>query len=171
MQAAHPPSGSLSTWFLVELEFGNVSFWGEGKTGVPREKPLGARERTKNKLNSYGVDAGIWTRAKLVGGECSHHCATLAPWKQGRLLNRASKITNFPPDFLFTSERPHYSLALISSFICTCTTSKRNKFYPKRTLDYLPKKYPEYAINWLVSQIAVRAETVNVTVHPLGCNT
>ena len=27
-----------------------------------------------------------------------------------------------PPDFVFTSERPHYSLALFSSFIGTCTT-------------------------------------------------
>jgi len=26
----------------VELEFGNVGFWGEGKTRVPVEKPLGA---------------------------------------------------------------------------------------------------------------------------------
>ena len=25
------------------------------------------------------MDARIRTRAKLVGGECSHHCATLAP--------------------------------------------------------------------------------------------
>ena len=28
---------------------------------------------------TYGVKAGTWTRATLVGGECSHHCATLAP--------------------------------------------------------------------------------------------
>jgi len=28
---------------------------------------------------TYGVYAGSWTRATLVGGECSHHCATLAP--------------------------------------------------------------------------------------------
>ena len=42
-----------STWFLVELEFGNFGFWGEGKTGVPGEKPLGARERTNNKLNPH----------------------------------------------------------------------------------------------------------------------
>ena len=27
----------------------------------------------------------------------------------------------FPP-ILFTGERPHYSLALFSNFICTCTT-------------------------------------------------
>ena len=46
LEVAHPQSGSSSTWVLVELEFGNVGFWGEGKTGVPRgEKPLGAKER------------------------------------------------------------------------------------------------------------------------------
>ena len=32
--------------FQIELEFGNVGFWGEGKTGEPGEKPLGARTRT-----------------------------------------------------------------------------------------------------------------------------
>ena len=31
----------------IELEFGNVGFRGEGKTGVPGEKPLRARTRTK----------------------------------------------------------------------------------------------------------------------------
>ena len=36
--------------FQIELEFGNVGFWGEGKTGVPGEKPLGAEKRT----NCYG---------------------------------------------------------------------------------------------------------------------
>ena len=30
----------------IELEFGSVGFWGEGKTGVPGEKPLEAREKT-----------------------------------------------------------------------------------------------------------------------------
>ena len=28
-------------------------FWGEGKTGVPREKALGGRKRTNNKLNPH----------------------------------------------------------------------------------------------------------------------
>ena len=55
LQVAYPYSGSSSTWFLVELEFGNAGFWGEGKTGVPGEKPLGARERTNNKLNPHMV--------------------------------------------------------------------------------------------------------------------
>ena len=40
--------------FQIELiEFRNVGFWGEGKTGVPGEKPLGARKRTNNKLNPH----------------------------------------------------------------------------------------------------------------------
>ena len=40
----------------------------------------------------------------------------------------------FPPNFVFTSERPHYSLALFSSFIYTCTFSKKREFASKRTL-------------------------------------
>ena len=56
--------------FQNEMEFGNVGFWGEGKTGVPREKPLGARTRTNNKLNphmtpSAGIDPGPhWWEAR-----------------------------------------------------------------------------------------------------------
>ena len=47
----------LSTW-LEHLEQATVvkdrvGFWGEGKTRVPGEKPLGARERTENKLNLH----------------------------------------------------------------------------------------------------------------------
>ena len=48
-EVAHPQSGSSSTWFLVELEFGNVGFRGEGKTRVPGEKPhRDKREPTTN---------------------------------------------------------------------------------------------------------------------------
>ena len=38
---------------MVKLEFGNVGFWREGKTGVPGEKPLGAKDRINNKLNPH----------------------------------------------------------------------------------------------------------------------
>ena len=34
-------------------------FWGEGKTGVPGEKPLGAEKRTNNKLNLH-MTPGPW---------------------------------------------------------------------------------------------------------------
>ena len=42
LEEAHPQTGSLSTWLRVEVEFGNDGSWGEGKTGVPGEKPFGA---------------------------------------------------------------------------------------------------------------------------------
>ena len=47
----------------VELEFACVGFGGEGKTGIPGEKPLRARMRTNNKLNPHmthgpGVEPG-----------------------------------------------------------------------------------------------------------------
>jgi len=43
-------SGTLSK---LELEFENVGFWGEGKTGVTGGKPLRAEKRTNNKLNPH----------------------------------------------------------------------------------------------------------------------
>ena len=43
--------------FQIELEFGSAGFSGEGKTAVPGEKPLGARERTNNKLNPHMASA------------------------------------------------------------------------------------------------------------------
>ena len=39
--------------FQIELEFGSGGFWGKGKTRVTGEKPLGARERTNNKLKPH----------------------------------------------------------------------------------------------------------------------
>ena len=68
VEETHPQTGSSSTRFLVKLEFGSVGFWEEEKTGVPGEKPLGAKEGTNNKLNPHiCIDARIWTRATLVG--------------------------------------------------------------------------------------------------------
>ena len=55
--------------FQIELEFRNVGFLGEGKTGVPGEKPLGAEKRTNNKLDPHETPSpGIEPRVTLVGG-------------------------------------------------------------------------------------------------------
>ena len=63
----------------LELEFRNVGFYGGRKTGAPREKPR-ERSRTNNKLNPRMTPRpGIEPRATLLGGKCSHHCATPAP--------------------------------------------------------------------------------------------
>ena len=63
-------SGSSSTWFLVELEFGSVGFWGEGKTGVPGEKPLGATNSThiwrrRRDLNPHHIGHHIWIKTAV----------------------------------------------------------------------------------------------------------
>ena len=67
-------SGTSTGWLFVhcvqiEIEFRNV---GEGKTGVPGEKPIGARTRTNNKLNPHmtpspGIDPGQhWREASAL---------------------------------------------------------------------------------------------------------
>ena len=68
-------------------------FWGEGKTGVPEEKPLAAKERTKNKLNH----AGIWTRDTLVGGECSHHCTIRYSLSDDKISYNIVRIAGYNP--------------------------------------------------------------------------
>ena len=60
------------TIIQIELEFGNAGFWVEGKTGVPGEKPLGARKKTDNKLNplmtpGLGIEPGTnWWEASAL---------------------------------------------------------------------------------------------------------
>ena len=77
----------------IESEFGNVGFWAEGKTGVPREKPLEAKERTLQQTQpTYGFDAGIWTQATQVGGERSHHCDTFAPLKNAKMFFKSTEF-------------------------------------------------------------------------------
>ena len=62
----------------------NVGFRGEGKTGVPRENPLGAEylENQQTQL-TYDAESGNRSWATLVGGECSTMAPTLLPHKGG----------------------------------------------------------------------------------------
>ena len=67
--------------FRIELEFRNVGFCGEGKTGVPGARKT-SRSREENQQQTqptYDVESANRTRATLVEGECSHHCAIPAP--------------------------------------------------------------------------------------------
>ena len=69
-------------WFLVELEFGHVGYWGEGKTVVPGEKPLGAKERNNKKLKLHmastpGFELGPhwWKASTLTTSPLRHPCS------------------------------------------------------------------------------------------------
>ena len=51
-----------------------VVFWGEGKPQYP-EKVSRCREENQQTQPTFDAGSGNQTRATLVGGECSHHCA------------------------------------------------------------------------------------------------
>ena len=67
-----------------------------GKTGVPKEKPLGAKKRTNNKLNPHMASTpGFEPQATLVGGKFSHRCATgLAPQVQASVSWKNLSLEN-----------------------------------------------------------------------------
>ena len=65
--------------FQIELEFRSVGFGEEMKTRLPEKTSRSKGENQQQTQPTYGVDAGSWTQATLVGGERSHHCAALAP--------------------------------------------------------------------------------------------
>ena len=80
---------------LVELEFGDVCFWEEGKTGVPGEKPLGARKRTKNSTQICRRRRDLNTGH--IGGR-----QVLSPLRHP-LLTKTSKTTNISATKLHVS--------------------------------------------------------------------
>ena len=150
---------SRSNW----IEFWSVGFWGgEGKTGEPGEKPLGARERTNNKgwwapdnkpgaQPTYAVDAGIWTRATLLGGECSHHCATLAPrqtlsWLRWK-LKWAIKGHSIVP--IFRPKRKTIPFGAAHTYM----VHHIGEYIPLRTLAGCPYRHLLTGLGWNVSCI------------------
>ena len=96
--------------FQIELEFENVGFQGEGKTGVHGEKPLGARERANNKLNphmastpgfehgSHWWEASALTTAQPLGPPRSH-ISLCTPRSLSRELS-CNQNTKGPPTCL-----------------------------------------------------------------------
>ena len=72
--ANHPSQRLMIKGLTIpdRIRIGNVGFWGEGKTGVPGEKPLRARKRANNKLNPHttpglGIEPGThWWEASTL---------------------------------------------------------------------------------------------------------
>ena len=65
---------------MVYCVLGTLTKLTQIKSGEPGEKPLEAEKRTNTGAHpTYDAESGNRTRATLEGGECSHHCVTLAP--------------------------------------------------------------------------------------------
>ena len=77
LEVAHPQSGSSATWFLIELEFGNVGFWKEGKPEYPeKDLPEQRGEPTTNSTHISRRRQDL-NPGRIGGGRAlrSHHCA------------------------------------------------------------------------------------------------
>ena len=65
---------SRSNWNLEMLVFVEG-----GKPEYPEKNPRSRDENQQQTQPTYDAESGNRTRATLVGGECSHHCAIPAP--------------------------------------------------------------------------------------------
>ena len=65
--------------FRIELEFRSVGFCEGGKPENPEKNPRSRDENQQQTQPTYDAGSGNRTRATLVGGEHSHHCAIPAP--------------------------------------------------------------------------------------------
>ena len=98
----------------LELEFGNVGFWGEGKTGVPGGKPLGTEKRTNNKLNPHmtpgpGIEPGThWWEASGALSPLRHPCS---PWSDAEFTHRTLNS-------MFVSKRTENYVNTLVLFFC-----------------------------------------------------
>ena len=75
----------------------------------------------------------------------------------------ASNVTKFfPSDFVFSSERPHYSLALFSSFIFTCTTLAKKLICNQKDPSITSRSYWGVFVpmktRWMITCIAERKQ-------------
>ena len=65
--------------FQIELKMGMLVFKERGKPEYPEKNSWSKGENQQQTQPIYGFDTWISTGATLVGGECSHPHATLAP--------------------------------------------------------------------------------------------
>ena len=79
---------SRSNWNLVVLVFVEG-----GKPENPEKNPRSWDENQQQTQPTYDAESGNRTRATLVGGECSHHCAIPASEKQELKNNFVYKPT------------------------------------------------------------------------------
>ena len=92
LEVAHPQSGSSPTWFLVELEFGNVGFFEvRGKLGHPEENLAEqGREPTTNSTH-------IWRQRQDLNPGHNGGRWALAPLRHPLLPIEHHQLSNFQP--------------------------------------------------------------------------
>ena len=85
---------SRSNWNLEMLVFVEG-----GKPEYPEKNPRSRAENQQQTQRTYDAESGNRTRATLVGGECSHHCAIPAPCSPAFILVQSDTYRVFEEDF------------------------------------------------------------------------
>ena len=75
----HPESGYSSTVSRSNCNLEMLVFVEGGKPEYPEKNPRSRDENRQQTQPIYDAESGNRTRAALMGGECSHHCAIPAP--------------------------------------------------------------------------------------------
>ena len=89
------------TIIQIELEFDNVGFGGDGKAGVPGEKPRSKEEDQQQTQPTYDAGSGNRTRAGTHWWE-----ATLLPRSPALLLNELYQcVASYNPTNIFARAR------------------------------------------------------------------
>ena len=102
-----------SNWITTNQIKWNIGFWWEGKTEIPKEKPL----RVENQQTQPTEDRGSGNRtcATLVEGQCSYHCAT--PVLNMHVFALLKSLLEFLEDRIQLSNDPDLVLGAIQ---CLC---------------------------------------------------
>ena len=79
ISVAHPQSGYSSTVSRSNWNLEMLVFVEGGKPEYPEKNSRRRDENQQQTQPRYGFNSGNRTRARLMGGECSHHCAIPAP--------------------------------------------------------------------------------------------
>ena len=98
---------SRSNWNLEMLVFVEG-----GKPEYPEKNPRSRDENQQQTQPTYDAETGNRTRATLVGGECSHHCAIPAP-------NYLSVLALFYSCFFCRKLFRHFLPVCAVSFCCS----------------------------------------------------
>ena len=88
-EVALPSTVSRLNWNLKMLVFVEG-----GKPEYPEKNPRSRDENQQQTQPTYDAETGNRTRAILVGGECSHHCAIPASKKKDKTA-KLTLVTNF----------------------------------------------------------------------------
>ena len=115
----------------VELEFGNVGFLWTEENRRTRRKPRSKDENQQLTQPTCDTGTGSRTRATLVGGERSHHCAIPAPTGL-TLCSYFANALGF--DTLLIQLNDTWSFSwLFAIFLCGIEETGNLYFFPKST--------------------------------------